>query len=471
MAIPKMTDDLKIIQALSDLPNSEDELTAQELKAKFDAAGLAIQNYLNKTLIPALVAAQLPFDKTTAINADTIQAAIEDVQSQVQEAATGTIVNGSVTKEKLAEALLSRTYGGLAWVSANTPDSGDNPDTDFPLGQVWVRPAFSVSNDAGETWSATGCTAGKSGNDVTITGLAQVASVKASQSLTGIGNQGDRVRILFSVKNQDSEMTSLIAAVNGVTQDISGDVVLNSALSANGSLTVEIYASWPSTSLADGSVTLANYTVVNLDKIMRQMAGAREIDDWNAWLQSIIPFTNYKSPLAVFSQEKAGVWTQIAFDVLPVSRGGTGLSSMTANRYLRTEADGSVGMMSPENMAEDIGAIRVMTGSYTGTGTARSITLPVTPKLLHIYAEDGPFMDTNTPSGNICDNPVTLSNGGKAAEKWTYKVSDGSYSSFQAYVALSGNTLTFGKISTYPSGSTASFANSSGKTYKWTAIY
>ena len=144
MAIPKMTDNLNIIQALSDLPNSEDELTAQELKAKFDAAGLAIQNYLNKTLIPALVAAQLPFDKTTAINADTIQAAIEDVQSQVQESATGTIVNGSVTKEKLAAALLARIYGGLAWVSADTPDSGDNPDTDFPLGQVWVRPAFSV---------------------------------------------------------------------------------------------------------------------------------------------------------------------------------------------------------------------------------------------------------------------------------------------------------------------------------------
>ena len=136
MAIPKLTDDLKIIQALSDLPNSEDELTAQDLKAKFDEAGLTIQNYINTILIQAIAAEQIPFSKTTAINADTIQAAIEDVQSQVQEAATGTIVNGSVTKEKLAQALLSRTYGGLAWVSAKTPDSGDNPDTDFPIKQT-----------------------------------------------------------------------------------------------------------------------------------------------------------------------------------------------------------------------------------------------------------------------------------------------------------------------------------------------
>ena len=470
MAIPKMTNDLNIIQALSDLPNSEDELTAQELKAKFDEAGLTIQNYINKILIQAIAAEQIPFSKTTAINADTIQTAIENVQSQVQEAATGTIVNGSVTKEKLAEALLSRIYGGLAWVSADTPDSGDNPDTDFPIGQTWIRPEFSVTNDAGASWSATGCTAVKSGHDVMITGLAQAATVKASQSLTGLGNQGDRVRILFTVKDMDSEMTSLTAAVNGTTQSISGDIVLNGTLSANGALTVEIYASWPSTSLADGSVTLANYTVVNLDKIMRQMAGAREMGDWDAWLQSLLPFTSYKSPLAVFSQEKAGVWTQTAYDVLPVSRGGTGLSALVPNRYLRTQSDGSVGMMSPEDVAEDISALRMMSGTYTGTGTAGSITLPVTPKLLHIYPQDGPFVDTNYPSAIICDNPVTLANGGKQAEIWTYRSGD-SYNIVRPYVALSGNTLTFGKINVYPEDDPVSFANSSGKTYKWTAIY
>ena len=38
MAIPKMTDDLEIIQKLSDLPNATDGLTAEELKAKFDEA-------------------------------------------------------------------------------------------------------------------------------------------------------------------------------------------------------------------------------------------------------------------------------------------------------------------------------------------------------------------------------------------------------------------------------------------------
>ena len=385
----------------------------------------------------------------------------------MQEAATGTIVNGSVTKEKLAAALLARIYGGLAWVSADTPDSGDNPDTDFPLGHVWVRPSFSVSNDAGETWSATGCTAGKSGNDVTITGLAQVASVKASQSLTGIGNQGDRVRILFSVKNQDSEMTSLIAAVNGVTQDISGDVVLNSVLSANGSLTVEIYASWPSTSLADGSVTLANYTVVNLDKIMRQMAGAREIDDWNAWLQSIIPFTNYKSPLAVFSQEKAGVWTQTAYDVLPVSRGGTGLSALVPNRYLKTTPSGEIGFYGDDDMISDLSAegfLRSKSGQYSGDETERTIELGVSPLSLTI----NPGFTTIHQEQSISINHE---------KTWT----SGSIEygcGWNTGVTLNGSKLTIWKSDAYRVGttrlkdiSTADMWNNVGTTYKWTAIY
>lgn len=466
--IPKMTDDLKIIQALSDLPNSEDELTAQELKAKFDEAGLTIQNYINKILIQAIVAAQIPFNKTTAINADTIQAAIENVQSQVQEAATGTIVNGSVTKEKLAEDLLSRIYGGLAWVSADTPDSEDNLDTDFPIGQMWIRPEFSVTNDAGSSWSATGCTAEKSGYDVIITGLSQVATVKASQSLTGLGNQGDRVRILFNVKNKDSEMTSLTASVNGVTQSISGDVVLGGTLSTGGSMTLEIIASWPSTSLADGSVTLGNFSVINLDKIMRQIPGAAEISDWSAYLRGLLPFTSFRSPLAVFCQEKPTVWTQTAFDVLPVMRGGTGISDLLPNRYLRTQSDGSVGMMLPEDVAEDISALRMMTGSYTGTGAAGSITLPVTPKLLHIFAQDGPFIETY--QYNMCDNPATLTNGGKKAEKWTYTTGD-THHVVHPYVSLSGNTLTFGKLNTYPESAPASYCNSSGKKYIWKAIY
>ena len=53
MAIPELTADLNVIAALSDLPNTDDGLSAAQLKAKFDEAGNAIKTYINGSLIPA----------------------------------------------------------------------------------------------------------------------------------------------------------------------------------------------------------------------------------------------------------------------------------------------------------------------------------------------------------------------------------------------------------------------------------
>ena len=52
MAIPKMTDDLKIIGSLGDNPNIDNGLNEQDLKEKFDEAALLIQNFLNLVMIP-----------------------------------------------------------------------------------------------------------------------------------------------------------------------------------------------------------------------------------------------------------------------------------------------------------------------------------------------------------------------------------------------------------------------------------
>ena len=47
MAFTRSTDDLNIIAALNDEPNDVGGLTAAELKAKFDAASLALQTFIN----------------------------------------------------------------------------------------------------------------------------------------------------------------------------------------------------------------------------------------------------------------------------------------------------------------------------------------------------------------------------------------------------------------------------------------
>jgi hypothetical protein len=56
MSIEKLERDLAYISKLSDYPGSQDGLTTDEFKAMFDAAPLAIQDYINNVLVPAIVA-------------------------------------------------------------------------------------------------------------------------------------------------------------------------------------------------------------------------------------------------------------------------------------------------------------------------------------------------------------------------------------------------------------------------------
>ena len=54
MAIPKLTEDLNIIARLGDKPGTDDGLSNDGFKAKFDEAALKIQQYLNEVLVPEI---------------------------------------------------------------------------------------------------------------------------------------------------------------------------------------------------------------------------------------------------------------------------------------------------------------------------------------------------------------------------------------------------------------------------------
>ena len=103
MSIPTLDTDLSIIQKLDDYPNDVGGLSAAQLKAKFDEGALALQAYINNVLIPALIASNLPFTPTAAVNAATIQAAIENVQAQLAGISAGSIPNNTVGMEKLTK--------------------------------------------------------------------------------------------------------------------------------------------------------------------------------------------------------------------------------------------------------------------------------------------------------------------------------------------------------------------------------
>lgn len=52
MAIPLMEEDVEVISKLGDTPGSDDGLTAQQLKGRFDLASVRIKNFINNVLIP-----------------------------------------------------------------------------------------------------------------------------------------------------------------------------------------------------------------------------------------------------------------------------------------------------------------------------------------------------------------------------------------------------------------------------------
>lgn len=56
MAITPFSDDMDIIVKLSDRPNTDDGLTADQFKARFDYAGKQIKDYINNTLIAEVAA-------------------------------------------------------------------------------------------------------------------------------------------------------------------------------------------------------------------------------------------------------------------------------------------------------------------------------------------------------------------------------------------------------------------------------
>jgi hypothetical protein len=106
MALPTCNEDMNIISKLDDEPNDVGGLSAASLKAKFDLAGNLLKKALND-LVAALgenaAAKNIGFAPTTAVNADNVQDAIENVQSQIAGVSQGGIADGAVTAAKIAD--------------------------------------------------------------------------------------------------------------------------------------------------------------------------------------------------------------------------------------------------------------------------------------------------------------------------------------------------------------------------------
>ena len=461
MAIPTMDLDLGIIQKLSDLPNAYDGLSAEELKAKFDEAGLEIKDWLNNTLIPALKAAGIPFDKTNEIDAANIQDAIVDVQAQIKDAATGTIVNGSVTKEKLAAELLSRIYGGCTWVSMNEPGSSDNVDAGFPLGQMWLRKGYTLHNYAktSKAWTVNNgtMTDGVFAGDKTAKTATATFACNPRQDDSGAG-VGQTVAVGYTISDIGSEVTSLTAettkGITGYAETVTADAGFNYFETTlmqimKGAVNVTFTTNWGSASVASDGWTISNLAIVNVDEIQAQLGDSVKLADWKTLLESLGDFTDYTVPDALFIQVGDGVWWQF------------GAASELTEGYARVQ-NGKPQWVDREAVISDLGIMRLASGTYTGDGkTSRTLELGIVPKVLFI----GRKTLAKKPGYSLplygFDNGVTLQQG-------TIVSFDSGSNKDEMTVQLSDSTLTAkaASVEDYPP-----ICNEADTEYVWTAIY
>lgn len=110
MSFTRSTTDLKVHQSLSDYPNVEDGLSAEELKKKFDAPAEQLQKDLNLLMAELekeaegfeasknITAGKL-YEKDTSPN--TIQAKLLLLKQMIDEAILGNVPDDSITEQKL----------------------------------------------------------------------------------------------------------------------------------------------------------------------------------------------------------------------------------------------------------------------------------------------------------------------------------------------------------------------------------
>lgn len=110
MAFTIPDDELGTVSKLSNYPNRIERLKAAALKAQFDADAKTVMGALKRLIQElglATAARNVGFEKTTAVNADNVQDAIENVQRQIAGVSQSGIADASITAAKIADGAIT----------------------------------------------------------------------------------------------------------------------------------------------------------------------------------------------------------------------------------------------------------------------------------------------------------------------------------------------------------------------------
>lgn len=433
----KNTEDFPTYEPNEEQVRADMQLLHDETRTAFNA------------LIAALndpdAASGLPFVSENVPDADNVRQAIEKVYAAVQDAAAAKLVDGSVTKEKLSAALLDRIYGGRVRISLELPGAEDDPAADLPVGQLWLRPKHTIVDLAQKQWEVSGGSAEEEDGGWSFVPDGMQDYLTASQLLEQVGQPSDRVMVLLQLREPEREDVSLY--LNGVEYEMQAQTLFEAALDQTGSLELQLRGQWSDSTQAE-TIMVKKLRIVNADALERSLPFCKSYTDWQTVLEELED--QRLVPSALWVQTGEGCWEELVPHVLPIQRGGTGLSHVERGAVLYGAADGTMAALPASEsgvlqihggvprwadaaqLAQSGSFLRTQSGSYTGTGGTEdeSITLPVTPALLYIWPEDG-SADT-----------VCLANGGRSSG--AYMAIGGNLTvTYRAQVSLKGNSLSF----------------------------
>lgn len=248
MSFTKITKDMNILSALSDMPNADDGLSADLLKAKFDEAGVSIKDYINNTLVEELMgenaSESIGAKAISGVTGENIYAQLLDLKNQLNNTVVGALPDHSITSAKLqnnvvtGEKLASDVSALLTLLSNTSVPTG----TILPFGGS-VAPANAILCDGSavsrttyaKLFSVIGTTYGMGDGSTTfqipnLKGKIPVGFNSSESEFSYLGKTGgEKAHILSSLEMPTHSHTATETAAGGHSHTVTLDYYTNNS--------------------------------------------------------------------------------------------------------------------------------------------------------------------------------------------------------------------------------------------------
>lgn len=470
LEIQMLDGDLNIIQKLDDEPNDVGGMTSAELKETFDKAGNIIKEYINGTLIPAILAD----DATEAAReaAEAQRAENETARQTAENTRDAAEQAREIAEESRATAENQRTVEESARATAEQARAAaEQARADETAGIV--AQATAQAKAAAASQDAAASSADSAGGSAAVASAASAAAQAAADTASSAASGAEQSQIAAASSAEEARSWAV-----GGTGTREGEDANNAK-----------YWSQQAQAAAGGGVASFNgrtgIVMPASGDYSAELVGARP----NTWLPTVedigaapVNHSHTLDDLGAAAASHNHAANDIASGILGVARGGTGKGSFAANRLiypsgittidqlafpavdgsvLRQGVSGAPYWTSLEDLADAMGlsgGAKIQTGSYIGTGTYGSanpcsLTFDFLPQFLAIA-----FYSSNSTSCGFL-----VGNGGMGSQSLNSSSTGYTFAPLATSFANS-------RVSWYSKASAEYQQNGSGKTYYYVAI-